>query len=162
MSLYKVNLSNCKINKMSKESICERERSHLEKMNKFQLGSQYKKIGVIIAIGTFVLMIARKYVEDSEWTRPILQGILLLGLLIISLSKEKFEDEFIDSLRSQSYRLAFLMAIVYSLVQPLINYGVGFILSQNDELKSFNYFQVLFFMLIVQLMFFWQLKRMNR
>ncbi|QNM86323.1 hypothetical protein H9W90_04150 [Polaribacter pectinis] len=147
---------------MSKQSICERERSHLEKMNKFQLGNQFKKIGLIIAIGTFVLMIGRKYIEDSEWIRPILHGILLIGLLLISLSKEKIEDEFIDSLRSQSYRLAFIMAIVYSLVQPLVNYGVGNLLNQNEEMKSFSYFQVLFFMLIVQLMFFWQLKRMNK
>ena len=68
---------------MSKQSVCERERSQLEKMNKFQLGFQYKRIGYIIAIGTFVLMIARKFVEDSEWVRPILHGILLIGLLII-------------------------------------------------------------------------------
>ena len=85
-----------------------------------------------------------------------------VSALIISLSKEKVEDEFIDSLRSQSYRLAFVMAIVYSLVQPLINYGVGTLLNQDDELQGFSYFQVLFFMLIVQLMFFWQLKRMNK
>ncbi|QOD61410.1 hypothetical protein H9I45_02875 [Polaribacter haliotis] len=147
---------------MSKQSICERERSHLERMNKFQLGNQFKKIGLIVAIGTFILMIGRKYIENSEWIRPILHGVLLIGLLIMSLSKEKIEDEFVDSLRSQSYRLAFIMAIVYSLVQPLINYGVGAILNQNDELQGFSYFQVLFFMLIVQLMFFWQLKRMNK
>ncbi|SDR91823.1 hypothetical protein SAMN05216503_1389 [Polaribacter sp. KT25b] len=147
---------------MSKESICERERNHLEKMNKFQLGHQYKKVGYSIAIGTFVIMIARKYFEDSEWIRPILHGVLLIGLLIISLSKEKLEDEFIDSLRSQSYRLAFIMAIVYSLTQPLINYAVAFLFNQNEEMKSFDYFQVLFFMLIVQLLFFWQLKRMNK
>ncbi|MCG1036730.1 hypothetical protein [Polaribacter sargassicola] len=147
---------------MSKQSICERERSNLEKMNKFQLENQFKKIGFIIAIGAFVLMIVRKYIEDSEWIRPILHGILLIGLLLISLSKEKLEDEFIDSLRSQSYRLAFLVAIVYSLAQPLVNYGVAVLLNQDDELKSFDYFQVLFFMLIVQLLFFWQLKRMNK
>ena len=147
---------------MNKSSICERERSQLEKMNKFQLGNQYKKIGYIVAIGTFVLMIARKYVEDSEWIRPILHGVLLIGLLLISISKEKIEDEFIESLRSQSYRLAFILAIVYSLVQPLINFGVGTLLNQDDELQGFSYFQVLFFMLIVQLMFFWQLKRMNK
>ena len=147
---------------MSKQSICERERSHLEKMNKFQLSNQFKKIGIFIAIGTFVLMIGRKYIENSEWIRPILQGILLLGLLIISLSKEKLEDEFIDSLRSQSYRLAFIIAIVYSLVQPIINFVVGSILNQDDEFEGFNYFQVLFFMLVVQLLFFYQLKRYNR
>lgn len=147
---------------MSKQSICERERSQLEKMNKFQLGNQFKKIGYIIAIGTFILMLGRKYIENSEWVRPILHGVLLIGMLIISLSKEKLEDEFIDSLRSQSYRLAFLLAIVYSLVQPLVNYAVATLLNQDDKLEGFSYFQVLFFMLVVQLMFFWQLKRMNR
>ena len=147
---------------MSKSSICERERSHLEKMNKFQLSNRFKKVGYSIAIGAFILMIGRKYVENSEWVRPILHGVLLVGLLVISLSKEKLEDEFIDSLRSQSYRLAFLLAIVYSLVQPVINYGVATLLNQDDELQGFSYFQVLFFMLIVQLMFFYQLKRMNK
>jgi hypothetical protein len=147
---------------MSKQSICEREKSHLEKMNKFQLGNQFKKTGYMIAIGAFILMIGRKYIEDSEWVRPILHGILLIGLLVISLSKEKIEDEFIDSLRSQSYRLAFLMAILYSLAQPIVNYGLAVLFNQNDELKYFDYFQILFFMLIVQLMFFLKLKGMNK
>tara|TARA_R110002072_G_scaffold203606_3_gene361573 strand:- start:1162 stop:1605 length:444 start_codon:yes stop_codon:yes gene_type:complete len=147
---------------MSKESICERERSQLSKMNKFQLGNQFKKVGYSIAIAAFILMLGRKFIENSEWIKPILHGVLLIGLLVISLSKEKIEDEFIDSLRSQSYRLAFIMAIVYSLVQPIVNYAVAVLLNQDDELQGFSYFQVLFFMLIVQLMMFWQLKRMNR
>lgn len=147
---------------MSKKSICESERRKLEKMNKFQLHHQFKKIGLGIAIGAFVLMILRKYIDDTAWIKPILHGVLLIGLLLISVSKEKLEDEFVDSLRSQSYRLAFIMAIVYSLIQPLISFGVAFVLNENDEIKFFDYFQVLFFMLIVQLLFFWQLKRMNR
>jgi hypothetical protein len=147
---------------MLKRRVCERERNQLEKMNKFQLDNQFKKIGFIIAITAFVLMIFRRYIDDSEWIKPILHGILLIGLLVISLSKEKIEDEFVDSLRSQSYRLAFIIAIVYSLTQPLVNYGVAVLLNQDDELKSFDYFQVLFFMLFVQLMFFWKLKGMNK
>lgn len=147
---------------MSKQSICERERTHIEKMNKFQLRNHFKKVGYSIAIGAFILMIGRKFVENSEWVRSILKPILLIGLLIVSFSKEKLEDEFVDSLRSQSYRLAFLLAVVYALVQPLINYGVGFLFDENETLQLFDYFQVLFFMLIVQLLFFWQLKRLNR
>ena len=147
---------------MSKQSICERERSHIEKMNKFQLGNQFKKVGYIIAIGTFLIMIGRKFIEDSEWIRPILHGTLLIGLLLISLSKEKMEDEFVDSLRSQSYRIAFILVVIYSLLQPVINFVVGYLLNENEEMKSFGYFQVLFFMLIVQLMVFWQLKRLNK
>ena len=147
---------------MSKSSICESERRRLEKLNKFQLGNQYKKIGVIIAIGAFVLMIVKKYFEEPGWLKPTLHGVLLIGLLIISLSKEKLEDEFIDSLRAQSYRLAFILVILYALFQPLINYGVAVLFHQDDNLQGFSYFQVLFFMLIVQLLFFWQLKRMNK
>ncbi|PQJ78304.1 hypothetical protein [Polaribacter porphyrae] len=147
---------------MSKSSICERERSHLEKMNKFQLSHQFKKVGYFIALGTFILMIGRKYIDNSEWIRPILHGILLIGMLIISLSKEKLEDEFIDSLRSQSYRIAFVLVILYALIQPLINYGVGLLFDKSEKLEGFDYFQVLFYMLIVQLMVFWQLKRINK
>ncbi|MEN8912538.1 MAG: hypothetical protein ABF257_01695, partial [Polaribacter sp.] len=126
-------------------------------MNKFQLGMHYKKVGFMIAIGSFVLMIAIKYIDNPEWLKPFLHGILLIGLLLISVSKEKIEDEYIDSLRSQSYRLAFILAIVYALVQPIVNFGVSYVLQQDNEYESFNYFQVLFFMLIVQLLFFWKL-----
>lgn len=146
---------------MSKQTICEKERSHLEKMNKFQLGNKFKKIGYIIALGTFVLMIIRKYIDNSEEIRPILHGVLLIGLLLVSLSKDKLEDEFLDSLRSQSYRIAFILVIIYSLLQPVINYVVGLAFNQNEEIKAFGFFQILFFMLIVQLTVFWQLKKLN-
>ena len=146
---------------MKKSKICERERIQLEKMNKFQLRSHYKKVGFMIAIGSFVLMIAIKYIDNPVWLKPFLHGILLIGLLIISISKEKIEDEYIDSLRSQSYRLAFILAIVYALVQPIVNFAVSYVLQQDDEYESFNYFQVLFFMLIVQLLFFWKLKKQH-
>jgi len=80
---------------------------------------------------------------------------------LISVSKEKIEDEYIDSLRSQSYRLAFILAIVYALLQPIVNVVVSYVLQQDNEYESFNYFQVLFFMLIVQLLFFWKLKKQH-
>ena len=146
---------------MKKATICERERIQLEKMNKFQLQSQYKKIGLIFALGSFFFMIAIKYIDNPVWLKPFLHGVLLIGLLLISVSKEKIEDEYIDSLRSQSYRLAFILAIVYALVQPIVNFVVAYVLNQDDDIKNFNYFQVLFFMLIVQLLYFWKLKKQH-
>tara|TARA_B110001469_G_scaffold124066_1_gene137107 strand:- start:1338 stop:1778 length:441 start_codon:yes stop_codon:yes gene_type:complete len=146
---------------MKKSTICERERIQLEKMNKFQLQSQYKKIGLIVALGSFVFMIAIKYIDNPVWLKPFLHGVLLIGLLLISVSKEKIEDEYIDSLRSQSYRLAFILTIVYALVQPIVNFVVAYVLNQDDDIKSFSYFQVLFFMLIVQLLYFWKLKKQH-
>ncbi|MDB4171524.1 MAG: hypothetical protein P8P28_05990 [Polaribacter sp.] len=146
---------------MKKSTICERERIQLEKMNKFQLGNPYKKVGFTVTITSFVLIIAIKYIDNPVWLKPFLHGILLIGLLLISVSKEKIEDEYIDSLRSQSYRLAFILAIVYALLQPIVNVVVSYVLQQDNEYESFNYFQVLFFMLIVQLLFFWKLKKQH-
>lgn len=146
---------------MKKSTICERERIQLEKMNKFQLGNPYKKVGFTLTITSFVLIIAIKYIDNPVWLKPFLHGILLIGLLLISVSKEKIEDEYIDSLRSQSYRLAFILAIVYALLQPIVNVVVSYVLQQDNEYESFNYFQVLFFMLIVQLLFFWKLKKQH-
>ena len=146
---------------MKKSTICERERIQLEKMNKFQLGNPYKKVGFTETITSFVLIIAIKYIDNPVWLKPFLNGILLIGLLLISVSKEKIEDEYIDSLRSQSYRLAFILAIVYALLQPIVNVVVSYVLQQDNEYESFNYFQVLFFMLIVQLLFFWKLKKQH-
>ena len=108
-----------------------------------------------------MLIIAIKYIDNPVWLKPFLHGILLIGLLLISVSKEKIEDEYIDSLRSQSYRLAFILAIVYALLQPIVNVVVSYVLQQDNEYESFNYFQVLFFMLIVQLLFFWKLKKQH-
>ena len=146
---------------MKKSTICERERIQLEKMNKFQLGNPYKKVGFTVTITIFVLIIAIKYIDNPVWLKPFLHGILLIGLLLISVSKEKFEDEYFDSLRSQSYRLAFILAILYALLQPIVNFVVSYLLQQDNEYESFNYLQVLFFMLIVQLLFFWKLKKQH-
>jgi len=147
---------------MKNKSFCERERSYIERMNKFQLSNKFKIIGYYFTFGVFALMIGKKFFEEPYWVKPLLRGLLLLGMLLISISKDKIEDEFIESLRSQSYRIAFILAILYSLLQPFINYGVGLLFDKNETMEGFSYFQVLFYMLVVQLMVFWQLKRMNK
>mgnify|MGYP003640168861 FL=1 len=147
---------------MSRETICEKERTKIEKLNKFQFHNKFKKVGYYIAFIAFGLMIAKKFVDEPEWVKPLLSGILLLGMLIISMSKDTIEDEYIDSLRSQSYRFSFVIVVLYSLIQPLINYGVGILFDETETLKGFDYFQVLFFMLVVQLMSFYQLKRVSK
>lgn len=149
---------------MSKSSLCESERNKIEKMNKFQLSQKFKKIGYYIVIATFISMLIRKIVDvDVFWVKEMLRSLLLLGMLIISISKDKIEDEFIESLRAQSYRLAFVLTVLYALIQPYIEYVVDFLLNDNPkDFGGFSYFQVLTFMLVIQIAFFEQLKRMNR
>ena len=141
--------------------LCDKERRRLEMMNKFQLPNKFKKVGWSIVIIAFLLMIAKKFVEEPTWVKPFLSNTLLIGMLLVSMAKEKIEDEFIVSLRSQSYRLAFIIGVIYSLIQPYVNYYIAILVRGNDAKLSFDYFQVLFFMLLVQLLFFYKLKKYN-
>jgi hypothetical protein len=138
---------------------CESERKRMNWLNSFQLPNQYKKIGWYFVLLVFILMIAKKFIDEPNWIKPVLKNAMILGFLIISLSKEKIEDELITKLRAQSYRLAFVFAVVYSLVQPYIEYGVDYLFNTNEVSMGFSYFQVLIFMLVVQIGFFEQFKR---
>jgi hypothetical protein len=141
-------------------NFCESEKKRLDKLNKFQLSNKFKRIGWTVVVIAFVLMIAKKFVDVPVWVKPILTNVMILGFLLVSLAKEKVEDELIVQLRSQSYRLAFVLGVVYSLVQPYIEYAVDYLIDGKDVSNGFSYFQVLIFMLIIQVMFFEQLKRM--
>ena len=75
-------------------------------------------------------------------------------------NEREFEDEMIVSLRSKSMRLAFVLAVLYALIQPLVNVLVFYVIDFNDlSGNTFSYFQVLFFMLMIQIIFFEVLKR---
>jgi hypothetical protein len=140
---------------------CESERKRLEKMNKFQLPNRFKKIGWVVVLIAFALMIAKKFIDEPSWVKPVLTNLMIVGFLLVSLSKEKIEDELIVKLRGQSYRLAFVFGVLYSLVQPYVEYGVEYLINAEEANISFSYFQVLLFMLVVQIMFFAQFKRIH-
>ena len=53
--------------------------------------------------------------------KNILRKIILVGLLVITISKEKIEDEFIENLRSGAFSFAFGIGVGYVLIQPIIN-----------------------------------------
>lgn len=85
---------------------------------------------------------------------------MLIGMLIISLSKDKIEDEMTISLRAQSYAIAFIVGVLYALVMPYVEFGVSNVVHSGGEAyKELGDFQVLLFMLMIQLMFYHTLKR---
>ena len=140
---------------------CEKEQRRLDKMNKFQLSNRFKRIGWVVVLVAFLLMIAKRFVDEPTWVKPVLTNMMIIGFLLISLAKETIEDELIVKLRAQSYRLAFVFGVLYSLVQPYVEYGVEYLIKSNEANISFSYFQVLIFMLVIQIMFFEQMKRMS-
>jgi hypothetical protein len=79
-------------------------------------------------------MISRIFFQYSEWIRPISHGILFIELLLISHAKGKIAFGLKDSLRSQSYRISFVLVILYFLLLALISFGVGFLFEKNEQL----------------------------
>ncbi len=148
---------------MNKSKILECERSRIEKMINFQLPNQFIKIGIGVFLVTLIAFIALRFTDlNNDFTKLLLRGIMLISLLIISISKDKEEDEMVKLIRVQSYALAFVIGVLYAVIQPVINYLVSFIVNTDKTIYSnLGDFQVLIFMLMIQLNFFYFLKRMR-
>ena len=147
---------------MNTKNFMECERSRFYKLINFRLPNLYLKIGIYIAAASIILMFARAFVfeGDTVWLKLLLQKALLVGLLIMSISKDKIEDEMTVQLRAQSYMIAFVFGVVFALVMPNVEFIVSNIVHSGGEAyKDLGDFQVLLFMLMIQLMFYHNLKR---
>lgn len=151
-----------KIKIMNKEKFIDCERQRFAKLFKFRLPHIFMAIGIAVAALSIILMFIRAFVfeGDTEWLKHLLQKSLLIGMLIMSISKDKVEDEMTVQLRSQSYMIAFVVGVFYALVMPYVELGVSNVVHDGGEVyKDLGDFQVLLFMLMIQLMFYHNLKR---
>ena len=145
---------------MNLKRIQDCERSRIERWSQFQLAHPWKNRAVIFCVAIIIGLIALKFTDtDYQWVKFGLRRALLVGLLSVSLSKEKIEDEMIVSLRAKSFTLAFVLVVLYALVQPAVNVIVFNVLGKEHLNDTFTYFQVLSFMLLIQILFFEVLKR---
>ena len=147
---------------MSTRKIIECENKRFGKLINFRLPANFLKIGITISLVAIVMMFVRAFAMEgeTEWLKLLLQKTLLIGMLIMSVSKDKEEDEMTITLRSQSYAIAFVIGVVYALIMPYVEFGVDTVVKSNaTELKNLEDFQVLLFMLMIQLLFFHNLKR---
>ncbi len=138
------------------KNIWEWDKRNFERLKKFQLHHRFKKIGALLFIILLLALIALKFIEsEPALLKSIIKNGLLVGLLMISVSKEKIEDERIVHLRQQSYQIAFVLGVVYSIaLLPLVNYVVDIILQKEVLDFSTSTWEVLFFMLVMQIYFF--------
>ena len=118
---------------MNVKSFMECERKSLEKMKRYQLPNRFKKIGIGIIIISLVTFFVNKFsIENIDLKLTAKYGILV-GLLLVSISKEKIEDELMTSLRMQSYTFAFIAGVIITLLtNPLFNY-IANIISQKQQ-----------------------------
>jgi len=147
---------------MNTEKFVECERNRFQKLINFRLPHRFMTIGIAIVLLSIVMMFVRAFAMEGDtlWLKLLLQKTLLIGMLIMSLSKDKIEDEMTVSLRAQSYAIAFVIGVIYALVMPYVEFGVSNVVhSGGESFKDLGDFQVLLFMLMIQLMFYHNLKR---
>ena len=147
---------------MTTKKFIDCERNRFQKIINFRLPHSFMNIGIAIVIISIITMFVRAFAleGDLEWLKLLLQKTLLIGLLLMSIARDKVEDEMTMSLRSQSYAIAFIVGVGYALVMPYVEFGLSNVVhSGGEELKDLGDFQVLLFMLMIQLMFYHNLKR---
>ena len=147
---------------MKGKDFIEYDRKMFHSIIKKRLPYRFLKIGLFISLVSIVVMFIRAFAMEgeTEWLKFLTQKVLLVGMLIMSVSKDKEEDEMTQQLRAQSYMIAFIVGVIYALVMPYVELGVSNVVNDSAEMyKDLGDFQVLLFMLLIQLMFYHQLKR---
>lgn len=130
------------------------------KFNKFQLPNQFKKVGIALFLFAFILLFVNKFSFESDQFRAILKYTMLIGILLISISKEKVEDELITNLRMQSYSLAFIAGVFITLILPFIDFSIDSIFnSESAKFKDVGDFEILLLLLATQIIHFESLKK---
>jgi hypothetical protein len=148
---------------MKEQGFIERERNSLDRLVRFRLPNYYKRIGIVSFLLLLVTLITFKFTEtEPEWVNAIVRQLTLLCLWMISFSKDKVEDEMIALFRSQAYAFAFLIGVFYAMVQPYVSYGIDLLLQRDDPQVAMDYVRILSFMLLIQILSFETLKRLNR
>lgn len=143
---------------MNMSKIMECESRQLNKMQ--LLPNRYKKLGfILLIISITALVLLRITRPTQDIFNDICKSFILLSMIIISVTKEKNEDEYTIILRGKSYVLAFIIGAIYAILQPYINLGVAALLSPEKavfaEMKSFV---IIWFMLFIQLGFYYLLR----
>lgn len=144
------------------------ERNSLHKILNFRLPNAFKKVGLVSACLIFTLLIAYKFIgSDTLIVKDVLRTLVLFFLLLATLSKEKFEDEYSKHIRLQSLLMSFVFTAAYYILIPLIAILLDFVIIYftGDGKVSFyeiSAFEILFTLLGMQLLCYEALKRFAR
>lgn len=107
----------------------------MQKLINFRLLRQFMTIGLVLALSSIVLMFFRAtlFGEASLLMRDTLQRALLVGMLIMSITRDREEDEMTIQFRMQSYGWAFVMGVIYALIMPFVEFGVSIVVNGDGE-----------------------------
>jgi hypothetical protein len=102
----------------------------------------YKIVGLTLFSLAFLVPIILGLVNQEPWEqtafrRQVANSIMLFGLLLFMLSREKVEDEFVDFCRLRAFRTALIAGVIYFLQDAfgtlggnLVNSSFGVLIMQ--------------------------------
>ena len=144
-----------------------KQEGDIEKIDKFtgyQLSNKFKIVGLVLFITSILSIITslKLYMLDIKYhelfERIALSGSVL-GLLIISISREKIEDELIGKIRMQSYNYAVIVTVLIYLILPFIHFTIVSIFSSMPKIEGSKDVSVLGVLLMSQIFTFRKLKK---
>ncbi|MFV8359008.1 hypothetical protein [Flavobacterium sp. LS1P3] len=144
-----------------------KQEGDIEKIDKFtgyQLPNKFKIVGLVLFITSILSIITslKLYMLDIKYhelfERIALSGSVL-GLLIISISREKIEDELIGKIRMQSYNYAVIVTVLIYLILPFIHFTIVSIFSSMPKIEGSKDVSVLGVLLMAQIFTFRKLKK---
>ena len=144
-----------------------KQEGDIEKIDKFtgyQLPNKFKIVGLVVFIASILSIITslKLYMLDikyHELFERIALSVSVIGLLIISISREKIEDELIGKIRMQSYNYAVIVTVLVYLTLPFIHFTIVSIFSSMPRIEGSKDVSVLGVLLMSQIFTFRKLKK---
>lgn len=139
-------------------------KSNNEKYLFILLPKYFKIIGALVSFGSIItLLIINNISYDFErinLINEILYYLILLGLIFVSFSKDKYEDERIANLRFRSFSFAVGVMTVLFVFQTLFDDIFDLIFSNEDHQSGIydGLFIFIIFLLLAQLLYFYKFK----
>ncbi len=93
----------------------------------------FKFIGIGVAVLSLIVSFSLD-IWDVNFERYFTVLILILGLLLVALSSEKFEDEMYKQIRTNSIFYAFFAGILAHFVLVFLNFWVGGSIEEHSSL----------------------------
>jgi len=138
---------------MNLKSVVQWELKQIDKYS--LLPHKFKNIGWVLVITALALGAIILFGDVYEEAKVYVSKILLTGLLLVVISKEKQEDEYINKLRMRSYTIAFIWAVVYTLFQPLINFAAfKLVKPESASYEEIPAWMIVWTLLCFQILFF--------
>jgi len=119
----------------------------------------FKKVGLLLIFVSIISCIVYKFIllkKASSLSSHIFLDLLIIGIFLFSIAKEKLEDERITLIRLKAMAGAFVLAVVYVITHPVFFGIIG------DGITDISSTELILNMLFMYNVFFYLQKRADK